>query len=107
MLFIPSVNVDQIWRLIARAAIAGDLGISAKVAPHDLEGDPQGRRPRLICIYTKDFSNVEDVARVLSELKRLEMVASRGRIYYKLGKLMRVCLCYVVATMGSPFRVLT
>jgi hypothetical protein len=93
MLFIPSVNVDRIWKIIAGATISGDLGISAKVAPHDQDEDPEDRRTRLICIYTKDFSDIEDVVRVLGKLKRLGMVETRGKIYYKPGKLISACLC--------------
>lgn len=93
MLFIPPINIDRIWKKIAGATISGDLGISAKVALHDKDEDPQGRRARLICIYTKDFSDIEDVVRILGQLKKLGMVETRGKaIYYKPGKLMRVFL---------------
>jgi hypothetical protein len=92
MLFIPAVNIDRIWKIIAGATISGDLGICAKVAPHDPDDDPEGCRPRLICIYTKDFSDIDDVVRVLRELKKLGMVEVRRKINYKLGKLMSFCL---------------
>jgi hypothetical protein len=94
MLFIQSPNIDHIWKIIAGATISGDLGISAKVAPFDKDEDPQGRRDRLICIYTKDFSDIEDIVRVLRELKKLGMVETRGkRLYYKPGKLVNICQC--------------
>jgi hypothetical protein len=108
MLFIPSANINHIWKIIAGATISGDLGISAKVAPHDKDEDPQGRRPRLICIYTKYFSDVKDVVRVLGELKKLGMVETRGKpIYYKPGKLINICLCYGVGTTKLVSGVLT
>lgn len=92
MLFIPSANVDHIWRIIARATISSDRGISARVASHDKDQDPEDRRAGLICIYTKDFSDVEDVVRVLAELKKLGLVERSYKIYYKPGKLIRVWL---------------
>lgn len=107
MLFIPAVNIDHIWKIIAGATISGDLGISAKVTPHDPDEDPEGRRTRLICIYTKDFSDIEDVVRVLGELKKLGMVETRAKIYYKPGKLMLVCLYYGLGMRSRVSRVLT
>jgi hypothetical protein len=103
MLFIPPANVDHVWRIIAGATVSGDLGISAKVAPHDKDQDPEDRRARLICIYTKDFSDVEDVVRVLAELKKLGLVEGSYKIYYKPGKLIRVGLCYAIVTSGLYF----
>jgi hypothetical protein len=107
MLFIPAVNVDRIWKIIAGATIAGDLGISAKVAPHDKDEDPQSRRARLICIYTKDFSDIEDVVRVRRELKKLGMVETREKIYYKPSKLMSICLCDGAGTKKLVSGILT
>lgn len=60
----------------------GDLGIAAKVAPD--EGDD--RKPRLICVYTRDFTDLKDVSRVLNRLVDLGIVEKKGRpIYYKCG----------------------
>jgi hypothetical protein len=95
MLFISAADVDRIWKKIAGATVSGELGISAKVAPHDQHEDPENRRARLICIYTKDFSDIEDVVRVLGELKKLGIIETRGKIYYKPGKLMSAFACIV------------
>lgn len=67
---------------MARATANNDLGIAAKVAPDN--GEDQ--RPRLICIYTKDFSDRGDITRVVQKLKDLGLVETRGsKIYYKCG----------------------
>jgi len=81
MLFVPSLDVNDVWAVVARATVVGDLGIAAKVAPTD--GD-NSRNEHLICIYTEDFSNIEDVKRVVAKLKDLGCITTRGRaIYYK------------------------
>lgn len=63
MLF-PSVeDLTRTWRLVVDGVINNRLGPTAKVAPD--QGKPG---ERLICIYTKDFRDENDVLRVLREL---------------------------------------
>lgn len=84
MLFIPTDAVNAVWSVVANATSNNELGIAAKVAPFNPSSDP--RVPRLICIYTKDFTNVEDVTRVVSKMRDLGLVDMKGRaIYYKCG----------------------
>lgn len=81
MLFVSPSEVNAVWEVIARSTAEGDLGTAAKVAPFDGE-DKRGSR--VICISTADFNNLEDVKRVLAELKELGCVSTSGRpIYYK------------------------
>jgi len=83
MIFCTPEEVNAVWSIIARATATNDLGIAAKVAPDS--GD--SRKSRLICIYTKDFTDIKDVSRVAHKLKDLGLVESRGRgIFYKCGK---------------------
>ena len=79
MLF-PSVNdVDSIWKTAVTAMDEGKLGDAAKVATDDGSGDV-----RLICVYTRDFSDKEDVKRVLKTLVETGLVDEESRpIYYK------------------------
>ncbi|KAI9820887.1 MAG: hypothetical protein M1832_003520 [Thelocarpon impressellum] len=86
MLFPPSASVDELWSSVARATVANELGVIAKVAtaPDEASGGEGGRSSRVICIYTADFSDVADVKRVLVKLKELGLVEAGGRgIYYK------------------------
>jgi hypothetical protein len=84
MVFCQANEVNAIWTVIARATANNELGIAAKVAPDD--GDD--RKDRVICVYTKDFTDMKDVSRVVQKLKDLGVVDSRERpIYYKCGKL--------------------
>lgn len=58
MLFPGPFSADTIWNKIARATHAGELGIAAKIATNDNSG-----RSQVICIYTHDFTDLEDVKR--------------------------------------------
>lgn len=85
MLFCSPRDVNEIWRIVAKATAKNELGIAAKVAPKP-EGE-DSRRDRLVCIYTTDFKDKADVGRVLQKLRELRLVESRGHpIYYKPGK---------------------
>jgi len=82
MIFCQPNEVNDVWAVVARATANNELGIAAKVSPDD--GD---RKDRVICIYTKDFTDMKDVSRVMHKLKYLGVVDSRGKpIYYKCGK---------------------
>jgi hypothetical protein len=67
MIFVQPNEVNAIWSVIARATAKNELGIAAKVGPDD-EHD---RNPRLICVYTKDFTDMKDISRVVYRLKDL------------------------------------
>ena len=83
-MFCDSGEVDAAWAVVARATAENELGIAAKVAPNDGQGD---RRPRVICVYTKDFTDMKDVSRVVHKLRDLGLVETKGRgIHYKCGK---------------------
>lgn len=83
MLFVKPGNVNNVWAKVARATANDELGIGAKVATRT---DP--REARLVCVYTRDFRDKDDVARVLNRLTELELVNPRGRrVYYKTGQL--------------------
>ncbi|KAG6117158.1 hypothetical protein E4U13_001282 [Claviceps humidiphila] len=77
-----STMVNELWELVARATANNELGIAAKVAPRSIMGD--STRDRLICIYTSDFMDKADVARVLRRMRELKIAGtSRRKIYYK------------------------
>ena len=86
MLFPMADDVNRIWSLVATATANGELGHAAKVATDDGSGNV---RPRLICVYTEDFSDKEDVRRVLERLVDMGLVKRKGPmgeergIYYK------------------------
>lgn len=79
-MFFPSAShVDSVWKTIVTAVDKGDLGGCVKVATDSGSG-----QTRLICVYTHDFGDKEDVKRVLEALVEMELVDGEGRpIYYK------------------------
>ncbi|KIW11162.1 hypothetical protein PV08_10462 [Exophiala spinifera] len=84
MLFPSADDVDRTWSLVARGTWEGTLGISAKVAAApDAEttsasagvgGKDRDKESRLICVYTYDFADRDDVKRVLLGLKKLGLL---------------------------------
>lgn len=81
MLFPKSADLPRCWRIVAEATSHGKLGPTSKVGTYD----PYDTKDEtLICVYTHDFTDVEDVRRVLDELLALNLCRSEGkRIYYK------------------------
>jgi len=82
MLFPPVGEVDAIWRTVVEETIEGRFGPTSKVATDG--GD--GKNERLICVYTKDFSDKADVRRVLDALVNVGLVRDDGAarsIWYK------------------------
>ena len=100
MIFPRHEDADRVWRAVCQGVDSGKLGHIAKIATSDPPPDPMqqpttGFRAfdkqedfRLICVYTKDFSDEKDVRRVLDSLVELKLVKlpeddmSNG-IYYK------------------------
>lgn len=70
------------WAKVAHATANGELGIAAKISPRE---DPD--RQRLVCVYTRDFNDKDDVARVLNQLEELDLVheGQKRQICYKTG----------------------
>lgn len=94
MLFPTVVDVDYLWGQVAKGTAERELGIAAKVAAMENGGEGDGGARRLICVYTKDFADAEDVKRVLLGLKELGLLrgddGGEGRgIYYKCGECAR------------------
>ena len=76
----PHDEVDAVWRIIAEATEAGNLGSESKVstAMTGFDGSPPTKH--VICVYTYDWMDVEDVRRIRAELRSLGIVT---RIPYK------------------------
>ena len=81
MLFPKSADLPRTWRLVAEATSEGKLGITSKVGTYD----PYDTKDvTLICVYTYDFTDLDDVRRVLDELVDLGLCAKGGKsIFYK------------------------
>lgn len=78
MLFCKHEEVTQAWKKVVAGVIGGRLGPISKVAPDN--GTPADR---LICIYTKDFRDEENVLRILQEIESMGLLPHGRSIYYK------------------------
>ena len=74
MLFLSPEDLNRVWRIVVEGVINNRLGPAAKVAPDEgMSGE------RLICIYTKDFRDKNDIQRVLNELVSVGVSQSESR----------------------------
>ncbi len=67
-LFHDSETVDTQWKLVSEAVLAGKLGPCTKVSTKT------GKRnfpTHVICVYTKDYNNSEDINRIREALREL------------------------------------
>ncbi|NHJ48445.1 MAG: DUF1917 domain-containing protein [Asgard group archaeon] len=69
-------KIDQLWLKIAKATIDGELGITAKVSTALSEI----KEHFVICVYTENYFDLEDVNRVRDKLTELGITQT---LYYK------------------------
>jgi hypothetical protein len=80
LIYVPTMEIDGWWKVIATATRLGELGWRAKAAtarPKRMAGDP---RVKLICVYTRDWRDEDDVRQVLARLRELNVT---WRLSYK------------------------
>jgi len=80
LVFVDVKNIDDVWAKIKRATEEGRLGGSAKVAT--AKPNPNATNPdtKVICVYTYDWTDEEDLRRVREELRKLGIT---NKIPYK------------------------
>jgi hypothetical protein len=71
LIFSPISEIDQIWGTIKTATEQGLLGCSSKVATAKVNPNAQNPDEKVICVYTYDSNDVEDVKRVRQQLREL------------------------------------
>ncbi|KAF2088475.1 DUF1917-domain-containing protein [Saccharata proteae CBS 121410] len=84
MLFIRPDDLPRVWKLVCTGVLDNRLGNTAKVATKSvINASPT--QLHLICVYTKDCFNTEDVRRVLLELENMGLTTfgATGGIFYK------------------------
>ncbi|KAF2671038.1 DUF1917-domain-containing protein [Microthyrium microscopicum] len=81
LLFVTTDYVNTVWRTVVKATIEDRLGNGAKIAAQDKATGG----PRVICIYTNDFNDREDIRRVVKELRELKCLHKdeKQSIWYK------------------------
>ena len=74
LIFVNTERPDTIWRKIKYATENGKLGYESKTAtakPNSLAGKS---RQKVVCVYTYDWTDEEDVKRIREELRKLGIV---------------------------------
>lgn len=74
LIFVPLERIDEVWDRIRTAIEEGRLGDSAKVATAKANPNAADPGKKVICVYTFDWKDKEDVMRIRSELRRLGIV---------------------------------
>jgi len=81
MLFPKLDDLSRVWRLVAEATAEGKLGPTSKFGTWTPEDAIKGCT--LICVYTRDFSDLDDVKRVMRALIDCGIAKRESKIYYK------------------------
>lgn len=71
LIFVPVARIDNVWATIRTAVENGQLGRSAKVATARDNPNAQNPKERVICVYTYDYDDREDVFRIRQVLRDL------------------------------------
>lgn len=73
LIFIPIQQIDEIWQRIKQATEDGKLGGAAKVSTAKLNPNTKNQNTKVICVYTYDWTDKQDVKRVREELRHLRI----------------------------------
>lgn len=71
MVFVPMTAIDDTWSLIAMAVRTGALGSSAKTSTRMPNPNARSHVDGVICVYTYDGDDVQDVMRIREVLRAL------------------------------------
>ena len=80
MIFVHVSEIDEAWEKIREALQEGKLGRRAKVATMKENPNAVRNEYKVICVYTYDSDDREDVVRVL---KALREIGIHDKMYYK------------------------
>ncbi|MXS77402.1 DUF1917 domain-containing protein [Nitrosomonas sp. JL21] len=71
LIFVPIENLDGTWEKIRIATERGELGASSKVATAKPNKNAVTNNQKVICIYTYDWTDLEDVMKIRDQLRQL------------------------------------
>lgn len=71
LVFINNKDVDMVWSKIKKAVEEGILGSEAKVATAKSNPNATNAKSKVICVYTYDCADEQDVRRIREELRKL------------------------------------
>lgn len=80
LIFVSNHNIDRVWTRIKNATEEGRLGGIAKVATAKINPDFPNSKAMIICVYTYDWRDEQDVKRIREELRKIGIIR---KIAYK------------------------
>ena len=80
LIFVALRDLDQTWKLIKKETEEGLLGICAKTATAKENPIAQSSAAKVICVYTYDAADEDDVIRVR---ERLRQIGFTKKLHYK------------------------
>lgn len=80
LIFTPLNKLDEKWALISRDTESGKLGIAAKSATGKSNSLAKNSFIKVICVYTYDSADKDDVLKVRERLRFLGFI---NKLYYK------------------------
>ena len=83
LIFSDAAKVDSIWRKVKQAVEDGLLGDRVKVSTAKPNPNARDSSRRVICVFTYNYEDIEDVLRIREKLRRLGVTEE---IAYKADK---------------------
>jgi hypothetical protein len=80
LIFASPDKLDSVWNQIKQATEKGELGPRSKTGTARVNPRARGSKSTVICVFTKDCRDIDDVKRVLVKLRAMGF---GGRLYYK------------------------
>jgi hypothetical protein len=80
LIFVSVDNIDTVWEKIKLATESGLLGGGSKVSTAKPNPNAAISNMKVICVYTYDYTDKEDVMRVRQELRKIGVIS---KIPYK------------------------
>ena len=71
LVFATVDQIDEVWKKIKKATEEGKLGGSSKVSTNMPKANASNVDEKVICVYTYDWTDEEDVTRVREELRKM------------------------------------
>lgn len=71
LVFVNFDEVDNVWDKIKTSTQSGKLGGSSKVATAKLNPNATDTKTKVICVYTYDWTDEDDIRRIREELRAL------------------------------------
>lgn len=71
LIFVKIEEVDEVWKKVKRATEEGKLGLLAKVSTAKPNQNATNQNTKVICVYTHDWTDVNDVRGIREELRKL------------------------------------